>query len=307
MLINCEQASALLNAGKLVALPTETVYGLAASLTQPLAIEDIFRVKGRPQDNPLIIHVSSAEEMYPYLLESPPCTKELAKAFWPGSLTLILPIKEQKVPAIARAHQPTAGFRVPDHSDMLAVLRSTGALVAPSANLSGKPSPTCAEHVLRDFGHSVPVVDGGPCLQGVESTILLFKEDAWQIARLGALPAEEFHEVLGYTPIELQTNALLCPGHRYKHYAPQATLHLGLTEYGHETDVVIGFCDRTYPGAGKIFSLGSIEQPAEALRSLYRILRQLDEEQISSAWVDLNIPFHGAWLTVRERFMRAAQ
>lgn len=307
MLITLKQASDRLLKGEVVALPTETVYGLAALLHQPLAIAEIFRLKGRPQDNPLIIHLASAEDMAPYLRENPPPgTWQLAAAFWPGPLTLILPIKEELVPAIARAHQPTAGFRVPDHADILSVLRLTGAAVAPSANLSGKPSPTCAEHVLRDFEGKVPVVDGGPCQKGVESTILLFKDYAWEVARLGALSPEAFQPILGYVPQLLQTD-LLCPGRRYKHYAPQAKLLLGLSEYAQDAEVVIGFSDRTYPGAKKVLSLGNSDDPSNVLRSLYQTLRQLDQDEIQSAWIDFNIPSEGPWLTLRERLKRAAQ
>ncbi len=308
MFITPQEAAEQLKAGKVVALPTETVYGLAASLTKPLAIAEVFRLKGRPQDNPLIVHLSSAKELDKYLAGgTPPSLLELTKRFWPGPLTLVLPIREETIPESARANQPTCAFRVPDHPQIREVLSLAGALVAPSANLSGKPSPTSAQHVMRDFGQQVPVVDGGCCSQGVESTILAYKDDQWFIARLGMLPPESFLTTLGYQPRSLSPDALLCPGSRYKHYAPGAKLILGRTGYAQEAEVVIGFADRCYPRAKLVLSLGNSSAPLSALQNLYHVLRQLDEKKISIAWVDFEMPPAGHWLTVRERLLRAAQ
>ncbi len=306
MLVTSEQAVELLIAGKVVALPTETVYGLAAKLTEPSAIAEIYRLKKRPQDNPLIIHLLSANDLDPFLKQQPPpFTQELTTRFWPGPLTLVLPVQESEVPLIARANQPTAAFRVPNHPQMREVLALTGPLVAPSANLSGKPSPTSAQHVLTDFHHNVSVVDGGPCSEGVESTILIYQENSWHIARLGAIPPEEFRPTLGYHPQRL-TNPLHCPGNRHKHYAPQAKLILGRSKYAREAEVVIGFTDRSYPDAKTILYLGNSEDPSSALQNLYLLLRKLDEKKFFNAWIDLNIPHDGAWSTIHERLERAA-
>jgi len=178
MYVNLIQAIEFLNTGKVVALPTETVYGLAASLKFPDAIKQIFTLKGRPQDNPLIVHTASMDQLTKYTDHLPEKFESLAELFWPGSLTLVAPANPLKVPRLVRAGLPTVAFRIPQHSLTLQVLQKTGPLVMPSANLSGRPSATLPGHVENDFGQSFPVVDGGPCSQGLESTILIYSGGA---------------------------------------------------------------------------------------------------------------------------------
>src|SRR3984957_7402842 len=223
MRISLANACHLLTTGHLVAVPTETVYGLAAPLFNPSSIDAIFTAKGRPKNNPLILHVPNQKAVMAYAQSFPKGFNELAEAFWPGSLTLILPIDPSKIPGNARANLPTAAFRVPNHPLALDLLREVGTLVMPSANLSGRPSSTCPEHVEADFGIDFPILDGGPCKQGLESTILIYQSQ-WEIIRLGALEPEIFTEVLGYTPeiagLDKMGNPL-CPGQLYRHYAPR--------------------------------------------------------------------------------------
>src|SRR5262245_4612508 len=142
MHISLEEAASALKSGLVVAVPTETVYGLAASIDFPDAIEDIFRLKGRPSNNPLIVHVASAKEIAFYVTQQPPQFLKLASAFWPGPLTVVLPVDQVRIPSVARAGLPTAAFRVPNHPLTRELLEITGPLVMPSANLSGKPSAT---------------------------------------------------------------------------------------------------------------------------------------------------------------------
>lgn len=307
MRISVQEAGALLKRGDVVAVPTETVYGLAASLSHEAAISRIFSLKGRPADNPLIIHLEDAKEIKRYALEVAEDYERLAKAFWPGPMTLVIPVIPEKVPSIVRAGLPTAAFRVPAHPLTRELLGLTGPLVMPSANLSGRPSSTCVEHVEEDFGKEFPVLDGGECLQGVESTILMFRDGKWAIIRLGVLSPEIFEDVLGFVP-EVKGNeegkSPICPGQLYRHYAPKAKLRLsGVPQSG---DVIIGFSDRHYPEGCRVLALGVSSDPIEAAHRLYAVLRQLDEEDIEQAWIDMSFPREGLWLTLRERLQKAA-
>jgi len=312
MRVTLEQACDLLKSGLVIAVPTETVYGLAASIDFPNAIQDIFRLKGRPADNPLIVHAASVEEVAEYVREKPPHFEKLASSFWPGPMTLILPVIEEEVPAVARAGLPTAAFRVPVHPLTLQLLQETGPLVMPSANLSGKPSATSAQHVEEDFGSGFSVLDGGSCQKGMESTILCWKGSEWVIIRLGALPPEAFFPVLGYLPqVNLGGNGQqerpLCPGQLYRHYAPNAKLTLLESIPQERQGVVIGFSDRTYPKGCRLYPLGSSKDPEAAAHQLYAVLRQLDADGIQEAMVDMNFPAQGLWLTLRERLQKAAR
>ena len=308
MHINIQTASQLLLLGQVVGLPTETVYGLAARLAYPEAIQQIFRLKGRPLKNPLIIHVAQREEVDLFATSLPPLFHELTARFWPGPLTLIVPILEEYVPSIVRAGLTTAGFRMPAHQATLKILESTGPLVMPSANLSGRPSATRPEHVEADFGQNFPVVDGGTSAKGVESTILIFEGHVWKIARLGALAVEAFAKVLGYEPIVIERQNgknPICPGQLFRHYAPRAQLILGDKDRMYEADVIIGFNERDYGHHPRVIYLGSITNPAQAAENLYHTLRQLDIEYASTAWVDTDFPRHGLWQTIEERLQRA--
>lgn len=312
MKITVEDAISLLNSGRVIAMPTETVYGLAASILYPEAISEIFRLKGRPSNNPLIVHLGDASDITLYARDLPPKFDLLAKKFWPGPLTMVIPVKEDTIPSIARAGLPTAAFRIPNHNLAREVLINTGPLVMPSANLSGKPSATTAEHVEKDFGSGFSVLDGGDCENGVESTILCWDHEAWVVIRLGALAPEDFKSVLGYVPAVIeatreQQEKPLCPGQLYRHYAPKAKLILVESVSVSVVGAVVGFSDRTYPKGVKLFSLGSSQDSHVAAHELYSVLRRLDDENIDQAFVDMDFPDHGLWLTLRERLQKAAQ
>lgn len=305
MKIDLHQAIEFIKQGRVIGVPTETVYGLAARLNDPEGIEQIFKLKGRPRNNPLIIHVPSSEKIYPFAKDMPEDFDKLAKAFWPGPITLVIPIKENLIPAVARANLSTAGFRVPKHHLAAELLKAVGPLVMPSANLSGRPSATGPEHVEMDFGVDFPVLDGGPCIKGLESTILCFDNGRWVIVRLGSLTAEEIKFVIGYTPevrlAEKGSNPL-CPGQMFKHYSPKAKLRFKGRE---DIPFVLGFRERTYEKKSVIF-LGSLEHPLEVARDLYKVLRQLDEKEIDEVWVDMDFPADGLWQTIRERLEKAS-
>lgn len=311
MKITLEQAATCLNSGLVVAVPTETVYGLAASLDFPHAIKEIFRLKGRPSNNPLIVHLASAEAISLYVKELPPNFSDLASTFWPGPLTLIISVIEETIPEVARAKLPTAAFRVPSHPLTRELLKKTGPLVMPSANLSGKPSATSAQHVENDFGSGFSVLDGGKCIKGLESTILCWDHGAWTVIRLGALAPEAFLPVLGYIPKVVgptreQEDTPLCPGQLYRHYSPKAQLILMDKIPDSAQGAIIGFSDRVYPKDCGLFSLGHSNDPNSAAQKLYAVLRQLDVEGVDQAIVDMDFSHTGLWITLRERLQKAS-
>lgn len=223
-------AADLLRAGDLVAIPTETVYGLAADALNGRAVAGIFAAKGRPMDNPLIVHIADLAAWEPLVTGIPASARALAEAFWPGPLTLILP-HAPCIPREVSAGLSTVAVRFPSHPVAQAIIRLTGRpLAAPSANRSGIPSPTAAAHVLADMdGRIAAVVDGGPCAVGVESTVLDMSGEVPRLLRPGGISPEQIRAVTGVLEIdEAVTHALkegaaaASPGMKYKHYAPKA-------------------------------------------------------------------------------------
>ena len=220
----------LLKNGEVVAIPTETVYGLAANAIDEKAIEKIFEAKGRPQDNPLIVHISHVSDMEELCDQIPENAYKLADAFWPGPLTIILK-KNSRIPDKVTAGMDTVGIRCPLNEAARAIISAAGVpLAAPSANTSGKPSPTCAEHVIHDMSGKIPaIVDGGRCSLGVESTVVDLTSDVPMLLRPGGITAIQLREVLGeiliHSAITEKTNEktkVKAPGMKYTHYAPNA-------------------------------------------------------------------------------------
>lgn len=223
-------AADIIKKGGLVAIPTETVYGLGANGLNEDAVARIFQVKGRPQDNPLILHVADASQMELFAHDIPESAYRLAEAFWPGPLTMILPARDT-VPKRTTGGRDTVGIRCPDSDVTRAIIREAGVpIAAPSANTSGKPSTTTAEHVLHDHdGKIEAVVDGGACRVGVESTIVDLTEYPPRLLRPGGITPEQLVKVLGSLIVdeavtsEIDPNRVVkAPGMKYKHYAPQA-------------------------------------------------------------------------------------
>ena len=228
MFFQIAQAASLLREGDVVAFPTETVYGLGASLFQPKAIERIFQVKKRPSDNPLIVHVSHLDQLESIVEEPPLLFFQLAEVFFPGPLTILLQKKECVSPLVS-AGLPTIGVRMPAHPIAQALIEAVGVpLVAPSANLSGRPSSTTAQHVLDDFGTTIAgVIDGGPCTIGIESTVITLNPTP-TILRPGAITRADLENVLQRPVLEAKdlTRRPLSPGMKYRHYAPKAKISL---------------------------------------------------------------------------------
>lgn len=224
MIISLNEALAKIHAGEIVAIPTETVYGLAADAFHPGAVQKIFEAKGRPSDNPLIVHISSEDQLSQLTPSLNDIVHSLAKAFWPGPLTLVM-FKKAEVPDIVTAALPTVAVRMPDHPVTLELIRHTGPLTAPSANRSGKPSPTRASHVAEDFGDTVAILDGGECEIGLESTVLDVTSIPLRILRPGSVTAEMIQEITGKEVIRSdrkESYAQRSPGTRYTHYKPKA-------------------------------------------------------------------------------------
>ena len=290
-----EEAARLLRGGGLVALPTETVYGLGANGLDPEAVGRIFAAKGRPQDNPLILHVPSADWLDRYCLDIPPLARRLAERFWPGPLTLILR-RRPVVPDATTGGLDTVGVRCPDHPVTRDIIRRAGVPVAaPSANTSGRPSCTTAAHVLEDMdGRIDAVVDGGGCTVGVESTILDLTADPPRLLRPGGLPLEELEAAAGRIVVDKAVTGLLAegerpraPGMKYRHYAPKApvTVVTGPSaasaayiraHAGPDSGVI---CFREYLGLfpGRVtHDLGPEGDRAEQARRVFDALRAFD-------------------------------
>jgi L-threonylcarbamoyladenylate synthase len=225
-----DYVASLLRDGAVVAIPTETVYGLACSIDHPEAIRRVFELKGRPSDNPLIVHVHSIEQAYELVRESDhDVLCQIGSCFWPGPLTIVLQ-RSARVSDYVTAGLETVAIRMPDHPVALDILRHTGCpLAAPSANISGRPSPTRASHVEQDFGDRVPVIDAGPCTHGLESTVVRIVDGQCVILRLGAIDRETLQRSLPGYVVRVagqDDERYRSPGTRYRHYAPSATLIL---------------------------------------------------------------------------------
>jgi translation factor SUA5 len=231
-----EEAADYIKKGEVVAFPTETVYGLGADATNPFAVKKIFIAKGRPLDNPIIVHISKYEDLEKVSYEIPEVVYKLVKKFWPGPLTVILKRKEIIADEVS-AGLPTVALRMPSHPVALKLIDfSERPIAAPSANKSGRPSPTCAEHVLNDLNGTIPlVIDAGKTLFGVESTVIDFTKNPPLLLRPGALPVEEIAKEIGEIVVNEiakgvkkfnEKEIVVSPGLKYRHYAPQKPLIL---------------------------------------------------------------------------------
>ncbi|NBD28748.1 MAG: threonylcarbamoyl-AMP synthase [Alphaproteobacteria bacterium] len=295
-----DRAAALLATGGLVAIPTETVYGLAVDATDDAAVARLYRAKGRPSFNPLIVHVAGLDEARA-LVEMPPDAERLAQAFWPGALTLVLPLRpESGISPLVTAGLDTLAVRVPAHPLAQGLLRRTGPLAAPSANPSGQVSPTSAAHVLDGLsGRIAAVVDGGPCTVGVESTIVGFLPGP-VLLRAGGLPAEALEACLGAPlPIGGEAGQPISPGQLASHYAPKGAVRMNAAA-AEPGETMLGFGDV----AGDL-TLSASGDLVEAAASLFARLHELNEmgaDRIAVA----PIPETGLGWAINDRLRRAA-
>ncbi|MDO4566865.1 MAG: L-threonylcarbamoyladenylate synthase [Oscillospiraceae bacterium] len=317
------RASALLREGGVAAIPTETVYGLAARADCEAAVRAVFKAKGRPQDNPLISHVSSLE-MWERCVEGvSEKAQRLAEAFWPGPLTIILKRSKYICEAVS-CSLDTVAVRMPSHKAALAIISETGIpLAAPSANLSGRPSPTTAKHVLNDLEGRIPlIIDGGPCEVGVESTVISLSSDIPLILRPGIVSLEMIRRIL--PEAELSASVLRepqpserveSPGMKYKHYSPEAEIVLLRGSLKAFIDYIRPFITAEvwalcFEGEESLIPLqclcyGKKENAASQARELFAALRRLDE--LGAKKVYTRCPeMSGEALGVYNRLLRAA-
>ncbi len=323
-------ASELLKGGQLVAFPTETVYGLGADALNPEAVLSIFAAKGRPADNPLIVHIFDRNQLEP-LCEMPDRAQVLMDAFWPGPLTLLFP-RKPAVPDQVTAGLPTVAIRMPSHPVAAALLKTCGLPVAaPSANRSGRPSPTAALHVMEDMDGRIPLIlDGGTCDVGLESPVVDLCHGKPVILRPGGVTRDMLESALGeevdvagsvLRPLQPGEKAL-SPGMRYKHYAPSGTVTLieGKPEAvvplmrklclgdiaGGRKSCVLCFTEHVASLEGCCpHDMGPSEDHAEIARRLFDILRRLDQEGMETVYSEV-IPPEGVGLAVMNRLGRAS-
>lgn len=307
------KAAELLRNGELVAIPTETVYGLAANALDPAAVLKIYETKGRPTFNPLIVHVHRAADFSKYAAEVPELVKTLAEKFSPGPITFVLP-KKNIIPDIVTGGGDTVALRVPGHPITLKLLGALDfPLAAPSANPFGYISPVNAMHVADQLDGMIPyILDGGPSIIGVESTVVTVENGKLIVLRLGGVAVEDLKEVAG--EVELRINSSSdpkSPGQLKSHYAPKIPLRLGkmeelLEKYPLEKKALLSFTQK-YSAENKIAEeiLSAAGDLNEAARSLFIALRKLDN---SSAEIILaeRFPEHGLGLAINDRLERAS-
>ena len=318
-----EEVCDILKGGGIAALPTETVYGLAADALNPQAVAKIFEAKGRPQDNPLIVHIAALSMLKELAAEVPPDAYALAERFWPGPLTMVLP-KSARIPDATSAGLPTVGIRMPSHPVIRAVIERSGLpLAAPSANRSGSPSTTTAQHCIDDLSGRVDaIVISSDCTVGLESTIVSLAGGRPRLLRPGGVTLEELEEALG--PVELDAAVLgradpqsraSAPGMKYRHYAPKAQVRLLL---GSSQQYRAYLEAHAAPGAAALCfhgeeiglpvpaaALGTPERPQEMAQGLFCALRDFDEKGVQTVYAHCPSP-EGLGLALYNRLIRAA-
>ncbi|KEO78660.1 threonylcarbamoyl-AMP synthase [Paenibacillus polymyxa] len=330
------EAGVLLQAGETVAFPTETVYGLGADARSTKAVEAVFAAKGRPSDNPLIVHISDADQLEGMVAEINDTARALMNMFWPGPLTLVLPVVPQALSSRVTAGLDTVGVRMPDHPIALRLIAEAGCpLAAPSANRSGRPSPTLAQHVREDLeGRIGGILDGGPTGVGLESTVVQAGDDGTvTILRPGGVTAEQLAAVaravvldpaLAATPGEdADSPAPRSPGMKYTHYAPRGRLSvvqgpssvevtgwirasLAKASAHGERTAVLAFDEHAAGYAGeRVYTLGKLDALHEAAQRLYGVLRRCDEDGVTYILAE-SCPPKGLGDAVMNRLLKAA-
>ena len=328
------RAAHILKQGGTVAFPTETVYGLGADALNPAAVRKIFEAKGRPADNPLIVHIASMDSLDKIATDIPPIAFELMDAFWPGSLTLVLK-RRSAVPDITTGGLDTVAVRMPDNPVALALIREAGTpLAAPSANTSGRPSPTTAEHVISDLsGRIDAVIDGGAVEVGVESTVLDVTSDVPVILRPGGVGLEDIKKhvgevVIGYTDQTVEEGEVVrSPGMKYTHYSPETRVVLvegdGMAVAAKMSELIDSYSEKNmrvgllitdetagHVSADEMYSLGRRDKPEDAARNLFAGLRYLDgrdvDVNVDIIIVDGSVKCDGVGVAVLNRLRKAA-
>lgn len=316
-----EESAKLLKNGEIVGIPTETVYGLAANALDPDAVKKIFVAKGRPSDNPLIVHVSKFEDIEPLVAEIPEKVKVMADAFWPAPLTMIMK-KNDKVSNVVSGNLDTVAIRMPKSDYARAIIEACGLpLAAPSANLSGSPSPTNAKYVFDDMNGRIPlIIDGGNCEIGVESTVISFAEEPPRLLRPGGVTLEEMTALIGEIVVDdavlnkLEEGAVASsPGMKYKHYAPSADITIIKSDFetfkalceSEDNITALCFDGENEKLSCKCVTYGDENDGYSQSARLFDALRELDE--MGATKVYARCPdTKGMGLAVYNRLIRAA-
>ncbi len=325
-----EEAGRILRAGGVVAFPTETVYGLGAAVYCEEAIEQVFRAKGRPNDNPLIAHVADMDGLDQLVSHIPDTARQLAEAYWPGPMTLVLP-KLPLVPDAVTAGLDTVGVRIPSDPNARAMLRAAGIPVAaPSANRSGKPSPTRAQHVLQDMdGRIDMILDGGECACGLESTVIDCSGQGITILRPGYITAQMIQDVTGIVPAigygrSVGAEAPRAPGMKYRHYAPKGRLILAKSEgtqeeqcraivnaydqnfaLGHKCVILVTEQDRSLFGDREQILIGDRGDLSTIAHSVFRAFRDCDSRGYDLIYMR-GVPEEGVGAAIMNRVVKAS-
>tara|TARA_R100000908_G_scaffold65427_1_gene56359 strand:+ start:38084 stop:39016 length:933 start_codon:yes stop_codon:yes gene_type:complete len=270
--------------GDVVAFPTETVYGLGANAWNPSAIKKVFETKGRPPDNPLIVHLANKDRVLDFADHIPEKAQKLMNAFWPGPLTIVLK-KKPEVLDLITAGLDTVALRIPDHDLARSFITKTGPLVAPSANRSGRPSPTKAEHVKTDFGIDFPVIDGGATQVGLESTVVDLSEGQVVILRPGKIGVAELESVIGKGVLISDSGASTpkSPGQKYSHYKPKANVFYGEIESIDPNNLYL-LQSNAYPDQKNIINYNG--DLGKLSRELYDRFRQADLHGFESVCIE---------------------
>ena len=317
------KASSILRDGGVVAIPTETVYGLAGNALKGECVKKIYEAKGRPSDNPLIVHISDISQWAPLVTHIPESALALAEKFWPGPLTIILP-KSAIIPKEISGGLDTVAVRMPSDEIARAIISSCGfPLAAPSANTSGKPSPTCASHVTEDLDGKIDaIVDSGECSVGIESTVITLATDVPRLLRPGGITPEMLTEVLGEIEIDdavynkLHEGAQAAsPGMKYKHYSPDAKVLIVkgtfdsykkyIEDSAEEGDVALCFEEEVESLNIKCITYGRKDDPSSQAKNIFDALRKVDEEKAATVYA--RFPENeGIGLAVFNRLVRAA-
>ncbi len=323
------QAGDLIKRGGLVAFPTETVYGLGGDALNPDSSRKIYAAKGRPSDNPLIVHICSFEDIHLIVKQVPDSAKKLAEAFWPGPLTMILQ-KSDAVPKATTGGLDTVAVRMPDHRIALEFIRASGGYIAaPSANTSGKPSPTLAKYVAEDMeGRIEMILDGGPVGIGLESTIVDLTEKVPTILRPGYVTQEMLSDVLGKVDTDRTIlsadsgQAPKAPGMKYRHYAPKGDLTIvegsleAVIDYineqagrlalqGEKIGIIGTDSSISAYHTGSVKSVGSRDEEETVARELYRVLREFDDEDVTVIFSE-SFDRKGIGQAIMNRLLKAA-
>ena len=314
------EAVAVLQRGGIVAFPTETVYGLGADALNEAAVQKVFQAKGRPSDNPLIVHIAEAAHVLLFASEFPEKGKQLAKYFWPGPMTLVVK-RNSRVPNIVTANLETVAVRVPNHPVTLALLKEfNSGIVGPSANTSGKPSPTTAQHVADDLDGKIDIIlDAGATTIGVESTVIDVTVEPPMILRYGGLSREEIEKVIGEVQVAVKEESLKrSPGTRHRHYAPNAEVIL--IEEGNLAELERCYSELASQGKkiGVVTHSIAISQSVPSIftksigpsvqqfaRHLFASLRELDDQHADVILVERVAP-EGLGAAVMDRLNKAA-